>query len=118
MELNQSPWRTSRRRLVRICRVLLHKKRHSFMEWHFLWCHNRSQTADSQPLTVRGAVSRVSPVGCPPKVEAGEGVMSKGVYGTIVPCTTIANLTEQSEIVAECQPSGLFSEGENEAEAC
>ena len=73
MELNQSPWRTSRRRLVRICRVLLHKKRHSFMEWHFLWCHNRSQTADSQPLTVRGAVSRVSPVGCPPKVEAGEG---------------------------------------------
>ena len=78
----------------------------------------RSETAPRSGEGRSETVSRVSPVGCPPKVEAGEGVMSKGVYGTIVPCTTIANLTEQSEIVAECQPSGLFSEGENEAEAC
>ena len=52
---------------------------------------------EKAPLEVQGAVSRVSPVGCSPKEKTGEGVMSKRVQGTAMPCTTVANLTERSE---------------------
>ena len=63
-----TPWETCDALRIRYAP----QKRHSFMEWHFLWCRNRSQTADSQPLTVAvgGTEMSVSPVDCPTKSEA------------------------------------------------